>query len=236
MPPRKRPPQNKAKGSVPDWAKKVKTYREEARRTQIDIQKAMKTAVNTMSLVETGRRMFTPTERIRFFELVGKSEDTSIPVQARVAKTPTPKKTARLAKPAQMSASQNVQSAIIGASKTVKTRKDSNAVPVVSPTPPTTKALAPKPAGVSVANVALKPIRKPRIPKSSAQTATTSTPALPTPPKSGERVPIPATWSPVKDAVLRDVSRILGNPALSDTQAKRMHGLFLSLAVNAMGE
>jgi hypothetical protein len=34
--------------------------------------------------------------------------------------------------------------------------------------------------------------------------------------------------------VLRDITRILGNPGLSDNQAKRLHGLFTSLAVNAL--
>jgi hypothetical protein len=34
--------------------------------------------------------------------------------------------------------------------------------------------------------------------------------------------------------VLCDISRILSNPGLSDNQAKRLHGLFTSLAVNAL--
>jgi hypothetical protein len=40
--------------------------------------------------------------------------------------------------------------------------------------------------------------------------------------------------SPVKEAVLHDISRILGNPGLSDNQAKQLHGLFTSLVVNAL--
>ena len=40
--------------------------------------------------------------------------------------------------------------------------------------------------------------------------------------------------SPVKEAVLHDISRILSNPGLSDSQARRLHALFTSLAVNAL--
>jgi hypothetical protein len=38
----------------------------------------------------------------------------------------------------------------------------------------------------------------------------------------------------VKEAVLSDISRILSNPGLSDSQAKALHNLFTSLAVNAL--
>ena len=56
---KKRPAQTKPKkitNKVPDWAHKIKAYREKAGNTQLDIQQAMKAKVNTMSLIETGRR------------------------------------------------------------------------------------------------------------------------------------------------------------------------------------
>jgi hypothetical protein len=40
----------------------------------------------------------------------------------------------------------------------------------------------------------------------------------------------------IMEAVLSDIIRILGNPGLSDSHAKRLHWLFTSVAVNAVLE
>lgn len=92
------PPSNTAPKTVqevPDWAKKIKSYREEAGITQGDIQKAFKAKYNVMSPVETGRRKFTPDELKAFFELISKPEDTSIPTSDRNLVPAAPKKAAR---------------------------------------------------------------------------------------------------------------------------------------------
>lgn len=58
-------------------------------------------------------------------------------------------------------------------------------------------------------------------------------PSQPKSTKQAEHAVHPGT-SPVKEAVLCDMSRILSNPGLSDNHAKRLHSLFTSLAVNAL--
>jgi len=85
---------------VPGWAKKVKVYREEAKKTQVEVEKALKSPVNTMSLVENGHREFTPTQRNLFFEFIGKQEDSTIPTKVRDLVPSGPKKAAKPAKPA----------------------------------------------------------------------------------------------------------------------------------------
>ena len=74
--------------------------------------------------------------------------------------------------------------------------------------------------------------RKPRAPKHIDAAPLKPATAQIKPIKAGS-APKPAI-SPVKEAVLRDISRVLSSPGLSDNQAKRLHGLFTSLAVNAL--
>jgi DNA-binding XRE family transcriptional regulator len=208
---------------VPVWAKQVKAYREEAKKTQAEVEKALKATVNTLSLVENGRREFTPTQRHLFFELVGKPEDTSIPTTVREIVPPAPKKAAEPAK----------------APKVGKASKAPAVAPVVIPAPDSQGA--PAPAVEAQASASPKPDEKAttkRTTKSRASKPSGGAPAKPAPAEHLPIVPAPPTTipapSPVKEAVLRDITRILGNPGLSDNQAKRLHGLFTSLAVNAL--
>jgi DNA-binding XRE family transcriptional regulator len=94
-----KPTASKTGHIVPEWAKKVKGYREEAKKTQVEVEKAIKATVNTMSLVENGRRQFTPTQRNLFFELIGKPEDSSIPTTVRDLVPNAPKKATKASKP-----------------------------------------------------------------------------------------------------------------------------------------
>jgi transcriptional regulator with XRE-family HTH domain len=208
---------------VPEWAKKVKAYREEAKKTQVEVEKALKATVNTLSLVENGHREFTPTQRHLFFELVGKPEDSSIPTKVRDLVPSGPKKAIKPAKPAT-------------APKVGKAAK----APVASPMfqlAPDLQGAAPAPTEEVIAPTS--PTDQPR-PRSRRVRKTAVAPA-PVPPAPAKQTPVvsmePAPNqgpSPVKEAVLRDISRILGNPGLSDNQAKRLHGLFTSLAINAL--
>ena len=221
-----RPQVPKSAHVVPEWAKKVKAYREEAKKTQVEVEKALKATVNTLSLVENGRREFTPTQRNLFFELVGKPEDTSIPTTVREMAPLVPKKAAKPPQPAK-------------APKAGKASKGPAIAPLV--------ILAPDSQGdpsftvEAQAPASPKPDEKgttKRTTKPRARKPTGVAPAKPAPFEHlpivpAEPVPIQAP-SPVKEAVLRDISRILGNPSLSDNQAKRLHGLFTSLAVNAL--
>jgi DNA-binding XRE family transcriptional regulator len=251
---------------VPEWAKKVKAYREGAGKTQIDIQKVIKAKTTTMNRVETGRRKFTPLERKLFFELIGKPEDTSIPLDVRAVKTSTPKKETKPAKSAPKRATKNAKIAKIAkpakpgrpatSAKAGKTAKASGAAKTVPPASakkakvPASSLVRAEPrnrrgrkpsvvsAPIAVPKTDAKPVakgvpqgtRKPRIPK----------PVGTAPAKSGAVRSAKSTTqalSPVKDAVLRDITRILGNPGLSDNHAQRLHGLFTALAVNSlMGE
>lgn len=82
----------------------------------------------------------------------------------------------------------------------------------------------------------LKPARKARKQKLVLASPVQSEPAQPTSSKPAEPPAAHAAHaiSPVKEAVLRDIIRILNNPGLSDNQAKCLHALFTSLAVNAL--
>jgi len=94
-----KPTASKTGHIVPEWAKKVKDYREKAKKTQVEVEKALKATVNTLSLVENGRREFTPTQRNLFFELIGQPEDSSIPTAVRDLVPNAPKKATKAAKP-----------------------------------------------------------------------------------------------------------------------------------------
>lgn len=221
-----RPQTPKTAHVVPEWAKKVKAYREEAKKTQVEVEKALKATVNTLSLVENGRREFTPTQRHLFFELVGKPEDTSIPTTVREIVPPVPKKAAKPVKPAK-------------APKVGKGAKGPAVAPVVIPAPDSQGD--PAPAVEMQAPASPKPDEKATAKRNTMPRVRKPAEVAPTKPVPAEHLPIvPAAPtpsqapSPVKEAVLRDISRILGNPGLSDNQAKRLHGLFTSLAVNAL--
>jgi transcriptional regulator with XRE-family HTH domain len=246
---------------VPEWAKKVKGYREEAGNTQAEIEKALGASVNTLSLIENGRREFTPTQRHLFFELVGKPEDTSIPTTVRDL---VPKVSEKVAKPKPVKKDKATKSA-----KAPKTAKHAKA-PVETPVPnasrasqgaataeetavPAATTVQPDPRprkgqkpstdnaleGITTyvkkgtKDEVTKPTRKTR-----TQKLVLAAPIHPEPAQLASSKPAePAAAhaiSPVKEAVLRDIIRILNNPGLSDNQAKRLHGLFTSLAVNAL--
>jgi len=218
-----------AKGAyvVPEWAKKVKAYRDAAGKTQVEVERALKATVNTLSLVENGHRNFTPAQRSLFFELVGKPEDTSIPATVR-AVAPAAKKAAKptrrgkgLTAPKGPQVKASVQAIPAPAAPDIQevAPVSAEAVPVAVSAQPGAKAArkrTPKPRG-------RKPLETPAV-----QPAAEQRPMAP-------RTPAPVqNLSPVKEAVLRDLNRILSNPGLSDDQAKRLHGLFTSLAVNAL--
>jgi len=216
---------------VPEWAKKVKGYREEAKKTQVEVEKALKAMVNTMSLVENGRREFTPTQRNLFFELIGQPEDSSIPTTVRDLVPSGPKKAAKAAKPVTKRKTKGTKSA-----NPAKLAEESEPALVAIPVTALKDAeLAP--AEISDANAtvaaALKPIGKLRTRKSIEDAPVQVPPTQVKPILPAKSAPTRAI-SPVKEAVLCDISHILGNPGLSDSQAKRLHGLFTSLAVNAL--
>jgi len=244
--------------AVPEWAQKVKSLREEAGNTQLDLQKAMKLKVNGMSLIETGRRQFTEEERKLFFELIGQPEDTSIPVKIIDLESSASKKAAKPAKPkskktATAKPAKPVRPA--KAAKVGKAPKGSKVAPTALPVP-SAKDVAPaspsipaeprpkrgrKPAALSASMAVPKPAEQVaaaavplRIKSAStrkpAEVVSQNTPQR----QAGEPVVAIQSISPVKEAVLRDISRILSNPGLSDNHAKRLHGLFTSLAVNAL--
>jgi len=78
-----------------------------------------------------------------------------------------------------------------------------------------------------------KQIRQPRKVKSAEADSAPTVAAQPTPIKAS--APASASViSPVKEAVLSDISHILSNPGLSDSQAKALHSLFTYLALNAL--
>ncbi len=214
---------------VPDWAKKVKEYREGAGFTQADLQKAMKAPVNTLSLIERGKRLFSAAARAKFFELIGKPEDVEIPVRsvretkAKPQVVPKPKKASKPSNPA----------AVKGPARISKGRKP--AATVAPETTPVSGEALPEPASpapkemvapvIPAAPPTPEPVQAaPRILAKKGVEAK-QTPALP---------PSPSGLSPVKEMVLHDIARILGNPGLSDSQAKNLHGLFTSLAVNVL--
>jgi hypothetical protein len=216
---------------IPEWAKKVKSYREEAKKIQVEVEKAIKATVNTMSLVENGRREFTPIQRNLFFEFIGQPEDSSIPTTVRDLMPSAPKKTTKPAKS-------------VTKPKT-KSTKPANAAKVAEKSEPALVAIPgtdikdaeSAPAAISDANAtfaaALKPTRKPKTRKSIGAATVQAPPTQGTPIQPAKSASTQAI-SPVKEAVLCDISRILTNPGLSDAQAKRLHGLFTSLAVNAL--
>ena len=177
-----RPAASKEAHVVPAWGKKVKAYREEAGKTQVAMEKAIGATVNTMSLVENGKRQFTPAQRDLFFEIIGRPVDDSIPAKAL------------------------------------------DLAPAVS----AQAKPEPKSKGKSV-----KPAKPAKAPKAAKVAPIVPVPAEPAPPVQAEPASTQAI-SPVKEAVIRDISRMLGNPCLNDSQAKRLHGLFTSLAVNAL--
>jgi len=260
------PSSPKAPHVVPEWAKKVKAYREEAGKIQVEVQTALKSKINTMSLIENGRREFTPEQRTLFFELIGKPEDTTIPTKIsdpapvvskkiKVA-TPVPKKAGKAEKPAKPGKP----------SKVAKAPRKLKVVPeVVSgseiqdavPAPPTAEEVASpvaqrnrrsRKSRKASADTALKAVTD-YVEKSATDAAPKNTRkarakkhSLATTVQSGVSEPTPLVVeptasmgiSPVKEAVLRDLNRILSSPGLSDSQAKRLHGLFTSLAVNAL--
>jgi DNA-binding XRE family transcriptional regulator len=243
---------------VPEWAQKVKSLREEAGNTQLDLQKAMHLKVNTMSLIETGRRQFSEEERKLFFELIGQPEDMSIPAKAHDLKPSTPKKAA---KPAKAESKQNTKDA--KPTKSARPAKASKA----GKAPKGSKAAAPTHQRAKAAKAPASPSAQPEprsrrsrqqpvvpapavapqleektvtaaVPKRAGKASTrkpaeaVSAPSAPTQPMPVG--PAKGVLSPVKEAVLRDIIRILSNPGLSDNHAKRLHGLFTSLAVNAL--
>jgi hypothetical protein len=250
----------KSPQAVPDWAKKVKAYREDAGITQGDIQKAFKAPYNFMSPLENGRRKFTPMERKLFFELIGKDEDTSIPTSDRDTVPSAPKQAHKAVKAAKKPA------------KTAKTAKAAKAPKAKVALLTTPAPVSEKSAAVSVPEGDLKDLaapvakpkihgrrgRKPSIPaafpvvpapeekalkapapkqarkrKSAEAVSTKAIAATATPIKTAAPASAPVI-SPVKEAVLSDISRILCNSGLSDSQAKALHNLFTSLAVNAL--
>lgn len=247
---------SKAPKAVPEWATKVKTYREAAGKTQVETRNAIKGKINTMSLVERGVREFTASERKLFFEFIGKPEDPSIPCKVREPKAKAPKKAAKPTKTRAKKARKGAK--VAKAPKVEKAPKAPKSVPV-APTEAGLKADVPAPVAVKrakalegskpkrrpgrkpskaiaakpmpqvvdkIATVAVsKPARKPRTPKA------VKVALLPSAPAQQASRPTP---SPVKEAVLSDISRILSNPGLSDNHAKRLHNLFTSLAVNAL--
>ena len=234
---------------VPDWAKKVKVYREEAGISQGDIQKAFKTKFNTMSPVETGRRKFTPSERKQFFELIGKGEDPSIPTSDRDTVLSAPKAVKAAKKPAKAAKTQKAakapkaEVALLTPSAPVSEESAPVSVPngdVKAPAAPATEPKAhvrrgriPSTPADSPVAPALKQIRQPGKGKFTKAASTPSVAAQPIPIKAAAHAPV-SEISPVKEAVIRDISRILSNPGLSDSQAKALHNLFTSLAVNAL--
>lgn len=72
----------KSPKAVPEWAKKVKAYREEAGKTQVETRNAIHASVNTVSLVERGIREFTASERKLFFEFIWKARGPFDSLQA----------------------------------------------------------------------------------------------------------------------------------------------------------
>jgi transcriptional regulator with XRE-family HTH domain len=226
-----KPTASKTGHVVPEWAKKVKSYREEAKKTQVEVEKAIKATVNTLSLVENGRREFTPTQRNLFFELIGQPEDSSIPTTVRDLVPSAPKKAAKAAKPVTKRKSKSTKPA-----KAAKVAEESESAIVAIPAADLQDA-EPAPAAISdenatVASTAM-PLRKPRTLKSLESAPVQAPPTQETPIRPAKSAPTQVI-SPVKEAVLSDFSRILSNPGLSDAQAKRLHGLFTSLAVNAL--
>jgi hypothetical protein len=226
----------KAVNALPEWAKKVKTYREEAGKTQVATQKAIKAKVNTMTLVETGRRNFSPVERQLFFEFIGKPEDTSIPIKVRTLRPATSKKVAKSAKPARPGKTSKVdKTPLVSAKKDDAPTTGSSGQKQL---PAKNKLVSPSVAGL------------PAISKVEGTEASTAISRQPRKNKTKQGIPnapLPITAngpsapgammqasSPVKEAALRDITRIFNNPNLSDNQARRLHGLFTSLAVNAL--
>jgi transcriptional regulator with XRE-family HTH domain len=216
---------------VPEWAKKVKDFREKAKKTQVEVEKAIKATVNTLSLVENGRRQFSPTQRNLFFEFIGQPEDSSIPTTVRDLTPSAPKKAAKPGKPVTKRKTKSTKPA-----KAAKVAVESEPALVAIPGTDIKEA-EPGPAGISDANATVaaapKPIRKPKTRKSIEAAPVQVPPMQATPIRPAKSAPTQAV-SPVKEAVLCDISRILSNPGLSDAQAKRLHGLFTSLAVNAL--
>jgi transcriptional regulator with XRE-family HTH domain len=257
---------------VPDWAKQVKAYREEAGITQGDLQKAFGTKYNVSSPIENGRRKFTAAERKQFFEIIGKPEDTSIPTSERNPGASAPVK-ASTAKPKATKA-KKVTKAAKDAKKPAKPEKVrkaprknqepklvTTAITVESPavlTPgieaeaPKAPVSAPKPRGKRGPKIA--PVASLEASEPQEKASATPTPkktkqplkakaaeAVSAPPMNGKPTtvrsapPAPGSdVSAVKEAVLRDITRILSSPNLSDSQAKALHSLFTSLAVNAL--
>ena len=254
---------------VPEWAKRVKAYREEAGKTQVEIQTALKSKINTMSLIENGRREFTPAQRTLFFELIGKPEDTSIPTKisdpapivtkkvkaakaapkkaAKVAKAAKPEKAPKVAKaPKKLKAApEEIPGAEIQDPVLTPPPVDESSLPGIPEVQPNPRSRKSRKAAAdsalkavtkyvekSATDAAPKNSRKARAKKHVLATSVQSGVSEPT---SVVAEPSPSQGiSPVKEAVLRDINRILSSPGLSDSQAKRLHGLFTSLAVNAL--
>jgi DNA-binding XRE family transcriptional regulator len=122
---------------VPEWAKKVKGYRENAKKTQVEVGKAIKATANTLSLVENGRREFIPTQRNHFFELIGQPEDSSIPTTVRDLVPSDPKKATKPAKPVAKRKTKSTKPA-----KAAKVAKESEPALVAS-LQPTSRTLNP---------------------------------------------------------------------------------------------
>lgn len=245
---------------VQEWAKKVKSYREEVGKTQVEIEKALGATVNTMSLIENGKREFTPTQRNQFFELISKPEDTSIPTTIRdlvptTTKIVKPKatkkaKAAKAAKAPKIAKASKapVETSMPIASPASQDAETADEATVLAPTafppdprprrgrkPSTDNALKAITTAVEegTKDDAPKPTRRARNQKLVL--------GAPLQPEHGQPASVKYSEShtsnaisPVKEAVLRDVIRILNNPGLSDNQAKRLHGLLTSLAVNAL--
>jgi transcriptional regulator with XRE-family HTH domain len=190
----------------------VKGYREEAKKTQVEVEKAIKATVNTLSLVENGRREFTPTQRDLFFELIGKPEDSSIPTTVRDLTPSAPKKATKAAKLATKRKTKGTKPA-----KAAKVAEESESAIVAIPGTDR-QDTAPAPAAISEANVTVasapKPIRKPRT-RESLETAPIQAPPMQATPIRAAKSSPTQDISPVKEAVLCDISRILSNHALA---------------------
>lgn len=217
---------------VPEWAKQVKLYREAAGKTQVQVREAIRGGINTLSLIERGVRKFTAAERKLFFAFLGQPEDPAIPVKTRKGRGPGKKK----------------------AGKSVSRTKTPKAVVAVSPGTAPIPVLITKPAqkqkpkatpkaataapiiakAVEAPLVVKKPVKKAASPKPGPKKVQPKTATTPKPLPAPTPAPAVRVHSPVKEAVIRDITRILGNPGLSDQHAQRLHSLFTSLAVNAL--
>ncbi len=203
---------------LPEWAEKVRKYREEAKKSQNELRSEMKLGVNTMSLIERGKRMFTNSERERFFEVIGKALDLSIPAK--------PLRKAHESKPTEKRVSRKSRQRVVKmpavAQKSAVSSSD------ITPNPGTRRPPVPEPRSQKMPRIPAKAVVIP------AKLETSLMQGSKQGPKQGSRQV--SVLSPLKEAVLRDTQRILENSALSDSMAQRLHNLFTSLTVSVLLE